>query len=714
MAGNMAGNSLPRVELYEFDYVLTHMDEFKALLSNEQASHLQSNHPPELLSFDESLLRGNNSATTNNPQGQQNNGNTGPLPTAYRPSLQRNTMAHGHGDASSRLPASHPNLPLHEGVTESSPHDTPMTGVMNTTTPINYSAASDRNSSNNLALDIHPTAVMRDDSIETYLDSLPDVELPSGKNSMGGHRAYDPRRRFGRHAMALVVDADSDEDRIPMPNPEFANHNIDDSHRYQTSDVRGGGDNGGATERQTNDVNDGEPILDCIVVPSDSGSEATHRGDGRATTAGTDLENSIVIPSDDESSSDVQVTGVRRRRQGNDDYSQSQHISISSSSSSSSDPAGRRLERSSEASFKEPSEASSEDDDIEMKDAGNGPQEKKEKPPAHEPAALPEQEQEPKKCHYFATGVLMDQKKMKAEFPEAKYLCLAKLKGYRWLICGPRRRDLPTINSDNLIMSPSASPPPGSIQDFVLNENSAVQDGGQDPEGYATIAPVYRHMHGINDNIGQKQDLEGSCVYGALYEVSEAVAEAIRVYTMGWSAYSPLTVSVIPLERDLWSVEPEMAGTMPLALRELEPIPEACTYVVDSTQWHMPWRAPDWKCGGTMELGRVRDHERAAMIPYMKTYNADYPHFRPPYPLPEFARLRRDTDPVPLSADLQPRVYDREYMDALRSLFHTLLFDRFTPLWYVNEALRPWVQDLEWWPMPHQKWELHMYPRSQQ
>ncbi|KAK8105137.1 hypothetical protein PG999_008496 [Apiospora kogelbergensis] len=40
-----------------------------------------------------------------------------------------------------------------------------------------------------------------------------------------------------------------------------------------------------------------------------------------------------------------------------------------------------------------------------------------------------DQELELKKCYYFATVVLMDQKKMKAEFPKAKYLCLTKLKG---------------------------------------------------------------------------------------------------------------------------------------------------------------------------------------------------------------------------------------------------------------------------------------------
>ncbi|KAK8119924.1 uncharacterized protein PG998_004550 [Apiospora kogelbergensis] len=50
-------------------------------------------------------------------------------------------------------------------------------------------------------------------------------------------------------------------------------------------------------------------ILDCIVVSSESGSEPPCRYNGRATTVGTDLENSIVIPSESiSSSSDVQVT----------------------------------------------------------------------------------------------------------------------------------------------------------------------------------------------------------------------------------------------------------------------------------------------------------------------------------------------------------------------------------------------------------------------
>ncbi|KAK7954458.1 hypothetical protein PG988_015152 [Apiospora saccharicola] len=300
-----------------------------------------------------------------------------------------------------------------------------------------------------------------------------------------------------------------------------------------------------------------------------------------------------------------------------------------------------------------------------------------------------QKEEEHYKYYYFATGLHMAKVNMEKDFPGSVYICLAKLKGYRWLLCGPRHYD------------------------FAYLANGIGKE--RDPEGYATIAPVYKDIeYDRTDRIVRQSDeldLEGSCVYGSLYEVSIEAVQAITADTLKLD-YMPKMIKAITLEKDRTSLEPELAGSMPLIMREKldlngDPITvDACTYLVDGVRYHLPWRKPDIDCGGHMEVGRLRDYERAAMLPYMRAYNMDCPASNTPYPLPQFALDRRNENPRPLSHDNQPAFRKHKaYLENLRDVFSGMLFDGQTPLWYVNEVLRPWVNDLEEglekWPHPH-------------
>lgn len=468
--------------------------------------------------------------------------------------------------------------------------------------------------------------------IYAFLDSLKDID-PFTDTDMGGSLVYGRRHRAARSASISIksenstILIDSDPDDVDM---------------------------------------DEETILDFITVSSHMASHAPGQdGDVPAEIAKADnsSDNSFVASS---SSSEPQAED-QPSRQGSKGYR------------------GRRARL-----------PSSEEEFLAGQSSGAETEvrEDDQEPPAPMPATKPheqteEKEEQERKYYYFATGLHMSRKKMREEVPAAAYLCPAKLKGWRWLICGPRRFDL----------------------NYVATSKDPFNDS-RDPEGYATIAPVYKDV--VYDRAGRtlhhsdELDLEGSCVYGSLYELDREAARVVEAGSLRWEC-KPTMVNILPLEKDRASMEPELAGSMPLLLREMPglggaPITvEACTYRVDGKRWHLPWRQPDINCGGHMEVGRLRDHERAAMLPYMRAYNMDCPPVNTPYPLPQFALDRRYEVPRPLSNDHQPQVYRTPYMDELRDIFFDMLFDGVTPLWYVNEVLRPWVRGLAEWPHPHSK-----------
>ncbi|KAK8003402.1 hypothetical protein PG989_003121 [Apiospora arundinis] len=693
----MADNNISRDKIYNFDSFIGRLDEFTSVYDQQTPSRL--------------LSRRDSSAIANNgAQDQQSNISTVTSPTLQNSPSQGSTRAHLRRDKNDRFPASQSNSLLPH-VAEPNRSNTSMTGIVNNNT------AGDSIDNNDITTNGAYSPAAREEAIKAYLDSLPNIDPPNadslkGKNIMGSKHIYGPPRDHGRHAMSLFLDEDEDEDMIPPSNSNHANLNTDDGSRHPISDVHRGGNDAGVRGKESEE----ETLLDCIMVTSEAGSEVASRNDsarpGSSATPGSSLDNSILISSDD--SPEIQVIGVRQSNRGSDGNHR-RHISISSSSSALSEVPTENVD-----AVMLDDETEVQDDEAEVLDNDHSQQLKEELVTPQlmpQPVALPEQqhqsenEEQKPKSYYFATGELMDRIKMRKRFPQAKYLCLAKLKGYRWLICGPRRCDPLTVGVN------AASDPNDSSSSFApiardfANQNDVFSPSNKEPEGYATIAPVYKNKTGTNRKNGQELDLERSCVYGSLYEASEDVFQSINAWHMNWSEFTPFTVPVNLLVRDVASIIPEMAGTMPPVLRELEPICHACTYIVDGSRWHLPWRAPDWRSGGHMELGRLRDHERDAMVPYMQRYNADWPHARPPYMLPDFARLRRDNDPEPLSYDLQPRTYRGPYMDALRELFREMLFGRETPLWYVNEVLRPWANELEWWPEPHAKWELPNYAR---
>ncbi|KAK8035308.1 hypothetical protein PG993_010303 [Apiospora rasikravindrae] len=661
----MSGNDHPKNELYSFARYLLRLDTLDTSSNNPPPPPRRGSNPVELLTFDELLSRHEivTSANSNDDsQDPQSNKDVVPLPTPRRRLPQSNTMAHWRGNAANPGSPNHSNSLLPENAMESSPHGTLMTGDANNTNNNIATAASDS----------RPAAAPSD--ILAYLDGLDDVEPPGDKN-MGGSLVYGMRYRNAASAPTgghRGTDGDNDDDVVMV---------------------------------------DDEPVHDCITVSSDSGSQApSHEGGvhARNATAGNSLNNTILISSDSDHtiviSSDTSSRSTeegQQSRQGNDGNRGQNHPSsdYKPSSDIASDDAADTV-------------ILEDDDETEKEDSPDPtprqqPQhhyhaeEKQEKSPTPIPMQRRDhsEEQQEGKFYYFATGLHMEKKTMKADFPSSKYICPAKLKGFRWLICGPRRNSPWYFGT--------------AVKDYGQEDPFT----NQDPEGYATIAPVYKDMVYDDEDsskiIGRSNELdrEGSCVYGALYEVSEATLQALTTRTLQWD-YKPVTVPVIPLERDHTSLEPEYAGSMPLILRDMcgdgpgsPTIVQANTYAVDGTEWHLPWRAPDPNCGGHMEMGRVRDHERAAMIPYMRLYNADWPPVHTPYPLPQFAIDRRDAEPRPLSNDLESRIYREPYMDSLRDMFHKMLFDCETPLWYINEALRPWVDGMAWWPHPHSERE---------
>ncbi|KAK7967817.1 uncharacterized protein PG986_002094 [Apiospora aurea] len=607
------------------------------------------NNPVELLSFDELLSRNDTVSVTkanaDESQDPQSNEDVVPMLISWYHLPQRNIMADWRGNAANHGFPNQSNSLLPENAMNSNPHGTSFTGFGDTDN-------TNRNSIATTASGNRPAAAESD--ILAYLDGLEDINPPGDKN-MGGSLVYGKHYRNAASA------------------PGGAQRGMDGSN---DDDV---------------DMEDEEPILECITVSSDSGSQAPgHDGGGRArnVSAGTSLSNSILISSDSErtiiisSDSGSQRTeeSQQQSRQGNDKSHGQAHPS----------------------SDYEPPRSGVPSDDADTVILDSTDETEKEESPSPAPIQqLPQhhssdEEEQEGKFYYFATGLHMEKKTMKADFPSSKYICPAKLKGFRWLICGPRR------NTPNHFGT--------AVKDYGQEDPFT----NQDPEGYATIAPVYKDMvyDANNQIVSHSNDLdrEDSCVYGALYEVSEATLRSLTARTRQWE-YTPVTVPVIPLERDYTSLEPEYAGSMPLILRDMcsgpgpRTIIPASTYIIDGTKWHLPWRAPDPACGGHMEMGRVRDHERAAMVPYLRRYNADWPPVHTPLPLTPI----RPRSPRRRAAALVPRPrgpgLPGAYMDQLRDLFHKMLFDGETPLWYVNEVLRPWVDGMPRWPHPHSERE---------
>lgn len=584
-----------------------------------------SSSPIELLSFDELLSQDTTSAAANASQGPQGNKNTVRLP----PSCPWRCPSPQKKTMAHWHNDTNNGFPANPNSLLNG--DFPESNVRGTAMPVGDMDNTNRNIAG-VTSDVRPGATERD--IFAYLDGLEDVEPPSDKD-MGGKLVYG-KRWFAVRSASSSIKAES-------------NAGMND------------------TDSEDVDMDEEETIHDVIVVSSGKGSQALGQNctvHAKNVTVGTSSGNTTVILS---SSSETQPED-QRGRQGNN---------------------GRRdrvaRQPSSEKDYI-PSHSSGEETEI---------REDEHQTEYESPVPTPTKKQFKQKgkqkgaYYYFATGLHMGKGNMKKDFPGSIHRCPAKLKGYRWLRCGPRRYD----------------------RHYVATRKDPFP-GNKDPEGYATIAPVYKDIVYNRSNMIVQQsdelDLEGSCVYGSLYEVSEEDSRAIVAETLKWN-YKPAMVTVIPLEKDLSSVEPGLAGSMPLILREIpgedgkNSTVEACTYLVDGKGWHLPWRQPDINCGGHMEVGRLRDHERTAMVDYMYIYNLDNPPSNTPYPLPQFALDRRNEIPRPLSNDFQPQVYPEPYMKALRDVFFDMLFDGMTPLWYVNEVLRPWVKDLPDWPHPHGK-----------
>ncbi|KAK7911425.1 hypothetical protein PG985_013906 [Apiospora marii] len=581
--------------------------------------------PVELLSFDELLSRDTAAAVTNDLPVPQGNNKTARLPVSCRWCLPPPQI----GNMAHWRSDAHDGFPANPDLLWHK--DCPESKVRGTAMPVGDMSNTNLNIAD-IKSHARPAATEKD--IVAFLDGLEDVE-PNSDKDMGGNLVYGKRYLAARSASTSIKTED-----------DFSVNDTD-------SDV---------------DMDKEETIDDVIMVSSGKSAQAPGQNGpvhAKDATAGTSSGDTTVVLS---SSPEPQPEDQQGRRGNNGRRGRA----------AAPPPSSENEYLPSHSSGEETEEVR--EDDHQSEDESPAPTNAKKQPP---------KQKEVKKYYYFATGLYMSKEKMEKAFPDAIYVCRAKLKGYRWLRCGPRRYDLNYLAT-------GYDPFPGD----------------QDPEGYATIAPVYTNrVYDRTNTIVQQSnelDLEGSCVYGSLYEVSVKVSGGIMAETMKWK-YRPTMVTVFPLEKDRGSMEPELAGSMPLILREIPgddgtlTTVLACTYLVDGTGWHLPWRQPDINCGGHMEVGRLRDHERPAMLPYMRAYNQDIPPSNTPYPLPQFALERRHEIPRPLSNDYLPQVDPDPYLKELRDVFYDMLFDHETPLWYVNEVLRPWVKDLPDWPHAHGK-----------
>ncbi|KAI0124346.1 hypothetical protein BJ170DRAFT_598655 [Xylariales sp. AK1849] len=197
-------------------------------------------------------------------------------------------------------------------------------------------------------------------------------------------------------------------------------------------------------------------------------------------------------------------------------------------------------------------------------------------------------------------------------------------------------------------------------------------------EGYITITPC-----------------AGQTVYGRLYAMNKPDFKAMKSQALEWD-YEPKQVTVQPLQHDRDSHEVEFAHLPFPQIPLCAPLP-AVTFMVDGTKYHLPWRAPDRRCGSEMEVFRLRDEERAAMKPFLvadlrkKQAVARGERAWSPERPPEFARARRDDEPAPLSIDLQPRCIDPAYIKQMNVTVACHFLARDVPQWYIEESLRAWI-----------------------
>ncbi|RYP04436.1 hypothetical protein DL764_004447 [Monosporascus ibericus] len=332
--------------------------------------------------------------------------------------------------------------------------------------------------------------------------------------------------------------------------------------------------------------------------------------------------------------------------------------------------------------------------------------------------------------YFFAYGRYFDKDQMKKALPEATHVGLAKVNGYRWLLCGPRRdgipRPRPTISS---------------------------------PEGRATITPAPASA--------------GCVVYGRLYQVRdgarlEAFARARAAfeddYELAALAPTAETTLLSPPPADDRAKDPAFAH-LPTPLRAVSTLPgrRVRAFVVDPARYHMPWRGPFARPlhfravtvptadvaavaddRDNDDVGSLRDEERAAARDYVVARLEKLRRAKldpviaarplPPNPFPGLEARRPGR--TPLSSDAQPRaglseqdddeteedpndededggaeadgvgnddgwLGENETVDQTgESENYLLLLNRgvaaaviegLLPQWYINEVLRPWV-----------------------
>ncbi|RYP47078.1 hypothetical protein DL768_006805 [Monosporascus sp. mg162] len=162
--------------------------------------------------------------------------------------------------------------------------------------------------------------------------------------------------------------------------------------------------------------------------------------------------------------------------------------------------------------------------------------------------------------YFFAYGRYLNMDQMKKALPEATYVGLAKVSGYRWLLCGPRRDGIP--------------PPHPAVSS---------------PEGRATITPAPASA--------------GCVVYGRLYLVRdgarlEALARARAAFGDDYGlaallAPSAETTLLAPPPAGDRARDPAFAH-LPTPLRAVSALPgrRVRAFVVDPARYHMPWRGP--------------------------------------------------------------------------------------------------------------------------
>ncbi|RYP00127.1 hypothetical protein DL763_001056 [Monosporascus cannonballus] len=163
--------------------------------------------------------------------------------------------------------------------------------------------------------------------------------------------------------------------------------------------------------------------------------------------------------------------------------------------------------------------------------------------------------------YFFAYGRYFDRDQMEKALPEAAHVGLAKVSGYRWLLCGPRRDGVP--------------PPDPAVSS---------------PEGRATITPapasagcvVYGRLYLVRDGARLEAFARARAAFGDDYELAALAPAAAEA-----------TLLLAPPPADARARDPAFAH-LPTPLRAVSALPgrRVRAFVVDPARYHMPWRGP--------------------------------------------------------------------------------------------------------------------------